>query len=90
MLFRSIYTSYTSIFKPQSFKTANGDYLDPVEGQSQEVGLKGEYFDGKLNTSISLFKIEQDGVGEKIDGVFVINTTESAYRAASGVESKGV
>lgn len=36
----SIYTSYTSIFKPQSFKTANGDYLDPVEGQSQEVGLK--------------------------------------------------
>ena len=86
----SIYTSYTSIFKPQSFKTANGDYLDPVEGQSQEVGLKGEYFDGKLNTSISLFKIEQDGVGEKIDGVFVINTTESAYRAASGVESKGV
>lgn len=86
----SIYTSYTSIFKPQSFKAANGDYLDPVEGQSQEVGLKGEYFDGKLNTSISLFKIEQDGVGEKIDGIFVINTTESAYRAASGVESKGV
>lgn len=86
----SVYTSYTSIFKPQSYRTENGDYLDPIEGKSSEIGLKGEYFDGKLNTSISLFKIEQDGVGEKIDGVFVLNTTESAYKAVSGVESEGI
>jgi outer membrane receptor for ferric coprogen and ferric-rhodotorulic acid len=86
----SIYTSYTSIFKPQNYKTQSGDYLDPIEGQSSEIGVKGEYFDGNLNTSISLFKIEQDGVGEKIDGVFVQNTTEQAYRSASGVESKGI
>ena len=65
----SIYTSYTSIFKPQNFKDASGNYLDPIDGKSYEAGIKGEYFDGRLNTAISIFRIEQDGVGEKIDGL---------------------
>lgn len=86
----SIYTSYTSIFKPQNFKDASGNYLDPIDGKSYEAGIKGEYFDGRLNTAISIFRIEQDGVGEKIDGVFVANTTEQAYKVAKGVVSKGV
>ena len=86
----SIYTSYTSIFKPQNFKDTSGNYLDPIEGKSYEAGIKGEYFDGRLNTAISIFRIEQDGVGEKIDGVFVANTTEQAYKVAKGVVSKGV
>ncbi|MFW2566503.1 TonB-dependent siderophore receptor [Aliarcobacter butzleri] len=86
----SIYTSYTSIFKPQNFKDASGNYLDPIDGKSYEAGIKGEYFDGRLNTAISIFRIEQDDVGEKIDGVFVANTTEQAYKVAKGVVSKGV
>ena len=86
----NIYTSYTSIFKPQNSRTESGNYLDPVEGASTEVGLKGSYFDDSLNASITLFKIEQDGVGEKIDGKFVLNTAEDAYRAVNGVESKGI
>ncbi|MFY4861018.1 TonB-dependent siderophore receptor [Aliarcobacter butzleri] len=86
----SIYTSYTSIFKPQNFKDASGNYLDPIDGKSYEAGIKGEYFDGRLNTAISIFRIEQNGVGEKIDGVFVANTTEQAYKVAKGVVSKGV
>ncbi|UXC28891.1 TonB-dependent siderophore receptor [Aliarcobacter butzleri] len=86
----SIYTSYTSIFKPQNFKDTSGNYLDPIDGKSYETGIKGEYFDGRLNTAISIFRIEQDGVGEKIDGVFVANTTEQAYKVAKGVVSKGV
>ncbi|MDN5078134.1 TonB-dependent siderophore receptor [Aliarcobacter butzleri] len=86
----SIYTSYTSIFKPQNFKDTSGNYLDPIDGKSYETGIKGEYFDGRLNAAISIFRIEQDGVGEKIDGVFVANTTEQAYKVAKGVVSKGV
>lgn len=86
----SVYASYTSIFKPQSLKTVSGDYLDPIEGKSYEAGIKGEYFDGHLNTAISVFRIEQDGVGEKIDGVFVKDSTEQAYKSAKGVVSKGV
>ena len=86
----SIYTSYTSIFKPQDKRTQSGDYLDPIEGKSAEVGIKGSYFDDTLNASITVFRIEQDGVGESIDGKFVLNTTDNAYRAVDGVVSKGI
>ena len=83
----SLYTSYTSIFNPQDKIDASGNYLDPVEGNSYEAGIKGEYFEGNLNASLSLFKIEQDGVSEKLDGVFVGGT--QAYKAVEGVTSKG-
>ena len=83
----SVYTSYTSIFKPQDKKSSSGDYLDPVEGNNYEVGLKSEYFEGDLNTSLTLFRIEQDGVGE--DTGNVNGSLESIYEAKDGVVSKG-
>ncbi|WP_418187182.1 TonB-dependent siderophore receptor [Aliarcobacter lanthieri] len=87
----SIYTSYTDIFKPQTSKDINGDYLDPIVGKNYEIGLKGEYFDKRLNTAISLFRIEQDNVAEKIEPEIKIpGTNESAYKAIDGVVSKGV
>jgi outer membrane receptor for ferric coprogen and ferric-rhodotorulic acid len=85
----SIYTSYTSIFNPQDEKTQSGNYLDPIEGKNYELGVKGEYFDGKLNTSLTLFRVEQDNVASVIDGVFVEGTSNPAYKAAEGVTSKG-
>lgn len=86
----SIYTSYTSIFNPQDDKDINGDYLDPIDGKSYETGIKGEYFDGALNTSISLFRIEQDGVAtDNPNGTFIPGTTTIASIASEGVTSKG-
>ena len=84
----SIYTSYTSIFKPQDGKDSSDSYLDPIEGKSYEVGVKGEYFGGNLNTSLSLFRIEQDGVGEDT-GRLNLATGDSIYEAKDGVTSKG-
>ncbi|MFF7065654.1 TonB-dependent siderophore receptor [Pseudomonas sp. NPDC008258] len=52
----SVYASYTSIFKPQSSKTVQGTFMDPTEGDSYEVGAKGEYYDGKLNLTAALFE----------------------------------
>ncbi|QKJ21844.1 TonB-dependent siderophore receptor [Poseidonibacter lekithochrous] len=86
----SVYTSYTSIFNPQNKQDVSGKYLDPIEGNSYEVGVKGEYFEGALNTSLSLFRIEQDKVGEK-DGSKKVSTNpkDDAYKSAEGVTSKG-
>lgn len=84
----SVYASYTSIFNPQKEEDKEGNFLDPIEGKSYEAGIKGEYFDGALNASLSVFRIEQDGVAEK-DGKQISNPTEDAYRAAEGVTSKG-
>jgi len=56
----SVYGSYTSIFKPQNgFYTVGGTLIAPVEGEQYEVGVKGEYLDGKVNASIALFQIDE-------------------------------
>ncbi|MEG1077986.1 MAG: TonB-dependent siderophore receptor [Pseudomonas sp.] len=84
----SVYTSYTSIYQPQSNKDANGATLDPVEGDSYEAGLKAAYFDGRLNASLAFFRIEQDNVAESIGSNPLTN--EGIYKATSGATTKGV
>jgi outer membrane receptor for ferric coprogen and ferric-rhodotorulic acid len=58
----SLFTSYTGIFKPQNSRDVNGRYLDPVDGNSVELGIKGEHFEGRLNTALTLFETRQDNV----------------------------
>lgn len=86
----STYASYTEIFQPQMLKDRNGSYLDPVDGKSYEVGVKGAWFDNRLNASVAVFRIEQDNVGQST-GEPVIGGTggETAYVAARGTVSRG-
>lgn len=86
----SAYASYTSIFRNQDYRDRNGSWLDPVEGDAYETGLKAEFFDGRLNASVALFKIMQDKLGQSDTGYLVPGTTTQAYYAAEGAESKGV
>ncbi|RBL65291.1 TonB-dependent siderophore receptor, partial [Pseudomonas sp. MWU13-2625] len=45
------YASYSSIFTPQgSYRTLDGASLKPLVGKSYEAGIKGEWFDGRLNS----------------------------------------
>lgn len=85
----SLYASYTSIFLPQNAKDINGKYIDPIEGKDYEAGIKGEYFEGRLNASLGVFKILQDNLAIKTDK-FIIGTKDSAYKAGKGIVSKGV
>lgn len=84
----SIYASYTDIFKPQSAKDINDKLLSPVLGKNYEIGIKGEYFDQRLNAGITLFRIEQDNVAE--DTGLINQAGNSIYEAKDGVTSKGV
>ncbi|MDH6333106.1 outer membrane receptor for ferric coprogen and ferric-rhodotorulic acid [Stenotrophomonas sp. 1278] len=85
----SAYTSYTEIFQPQTLKDRNGSYLDPVDGKSYEVGVKGAWFDNRLNASLAVFRIEQDNVGQITGEPVPGNQNEFAYRAARGTVSRG-
>ena len=87
----SVYTSYTDIFQPQDNKDKSGKRLDPREGNNYEIGIKGEYFDKELNTSLALFRIEEDNVAKNDpSGAFVPGTITVASIASKGVVSKGV
>lgn len=86
----TLYASYTEIFQPQNLQDRNGDFLDPIRGESTELGLKSLFFDGSLQTTVSLFSILQDDLGQP-DGNFPVPGIDNsqAYYAAEGAESKG-
>ncbi|MCE1117341.1 MULTISPECIES: TonB-dependent siderophore receptor [Pseudomonas] len=83
----SLYASYTKIFNPQSswVRDINNKPLDPMEGTGYEVGIKGSHFDGKLNSSVALFKIEQDNLAIWID-----TPGGNTYKSEQGTTTKGV
>ena len=83
----SAYASYTKIFNPQAMGVhdINGKALPPMEGKGYEVGLKGSFFDEQLNTSLALFKLEQDNLAIWID-----TPGGDTYRNEKGTTTKGV
>ncbi|MFJ5446578.1 TonB-dependent siderophore receptor [Methylobacillus methanolivorans] len=85
----SLYASYTKIFNPQSRLDRNGRYLDPEEGNSYEVGIKHAFYGGRLNTSLALFRVEQDNLAVR-DGSLLAPNGGVAYVAEQGTVSKGV
>lgn len=57
------YASYAQIFNPQYGSKAGpapGKGLPPVRGSNIEAGVKGELFDGKVNTAVALYRTVQD------------------------------
>lgn len=54
------YASYSDIFTPQgNYRSESGSALKPLVGQSYELGIKGAWFDGRLNSSFNLFRTIQ-------------------------------
>ncbi|TLF50619.1 TonB-dependent siderophore receptor [Halomonas urmiana] len=82
----SLYASYTEIFNPQTEMDRSGQYLDPIEGASYELGLKADVFDGGADAALAVFRTEQNHVAQP-DGR--VNGRE-AYKAADGITSEGV
>ena len=84
------YASYTNIFQPQMERDINAQPLPPIVGKAGELGVKGEFFGGLLNTSAAVFWIRQDNLaqatGQNIPGT---NPPEAAYAPSRGATSKG-
>ena len=86
----SVYASWTSIYKPQSLRDADGSTIEPREGDNYEVGLKSEFFDGRLNTSIAAYEVKQDNLAVLDEGKTVNNDgMTAAYKAVSGATTRG-
>ncbi len=85
----SAYASYSSIFEPQTSQDKNGDYLDPLEGNTYEAGLKGDFFDGALQASAAVYQIRQDNYAQRDGDNLVPGTITPAYYGVDGIESDG-
>lgn len=76
----TVYTAYTSIFQPQNYRDANNEFLDPVEGNNLEAGIKAELFERRLNLSAAVFRSKKDNVAE-IDDSVAPNSLPGAVQA---------
>ncbi|MEB3754035.1 TonB-dependent siderophore receptor [Acinetobacter sp. MD2(2019)] len=86
----SAYASYTDIFTPQSQQKQNGDVLNPITGQSYEVGIKGAWFDDTLNASLAVFKTKQKNLAIKDSDNLVQGVAGTqAYFEGTGRETQG-
>lgn len=85
----SLYASYTDIFTPQTAETSSGSKVEPIRGQSYETGLKGAWFDGRLNASAAYFRTKQENKAVT-DGAELTPTGAQAYTTGSGQETDGI
>ncbi|WP_330212620.1 TonB-dependent siderophore receptor [Pseudomonas sp. Z18(2022)] len=82
----STYASYTEIFQPHTeYTDRTGKMLDPNEGKNYELGIKGEFFGGRLNTSLAYFEVHEKN-RPLADTLF--NSIPGNDRAYVGTETK--
>lgn len=84
----SVYASYTEIFTPQTEVDINRNRLDPIDGVNYEIGLKSEFLDDRVNTTVAVFQTEQQNVAEAA-GSFPVSG-DPYYRGIDGLQSEGV
>ena len=82
----SAYASYSTIYKPQDKEGQNHRRLDPEQGSTYEIGLKGEWLDGKLGANLALYQGRKKNVAVKA-GKHPDDT--DYYRAADRVKNHG-
>ncbi|WP_156669174.1 TonB-dependent siderophore receptor [Shewanella sp. UCD-FRSSP16_17] len=85
----SAYASYTETFTSQTEKDINNSILKPVTGESSEIGLKSELFDGRLITTVAYFNVIQTNLATLDPDTAELPPTEQRYYGADGIESKG-
>ena len=83
------YASYTDIFMPESYnRDRNNKLLEPSEGKNYEGGIKGEFFNGRLNTSLAYFEVHQSNRSEPDAEYNAAPTNPSVGYASKGIEAK--
>ncbi len=79
----ALYGSYTRVFAPQSYwvQSADGQPLDPQEGQSYELGAKWDVTD-RLMATAAIYRTEQDNLA-------VYDQDTGFYEALKGITTTG-
>lgn len=81
------YASYSDIFQAQDQRDINGAFLKPMKGVNTEVGLKAEWLDRKLLTTLAVFGAKQQGLAT-IAGFDPV--AQQNYYEPKDVKSRGI
>ncbi|MFT3763664.1 MAG: TonB-dependent siderophore receptor [Pseudoxanthomonas sp.] len=81
------YVSYSDLYQPQDQVGADDRYLDPSKGVNYEAGVKADWLDKRLLTTLAVFKADQEGLATAT-GQY--NEFGQSIYAGVDVKSKGV
>ncbi|MET0293152.1 MAG: TonB-dependent siderophore receptor [Steroidobacteraceae bacterium] len=79
------YASYSDIYQPQDQYDINRIYLDPSKGVNYEAGVKGEWLDRRLLTTLAVFRAEQQGLATFAG----VDSNAQYYYSGQDVQSTG-
>ncbi|MFT3828458.1 MAG: TonB-dependent siderophore receptor [Opitutaceae bacterium] len=80
------YASYSDIFQAQDQRDINGRFLAPMKGVNAELGLKAEWLERRLLTTVAIFDAKQTGLATEagFDPV-----AQQSYYEPKDVKSRG-
>ena len=82
----SLYTSYSQSFAPNTEDTnSEGEPLEPEEGEGFEVGVKSEFLNGKLFTTLAYFNIDKENVASA-DPDDPFSSVATGKQSSQGIE----
>lgn len=55
----TVYALYDRTFVPQAGVTSSGDAIRPLRGVNREIGIKKNWFNGRWNSTLSLYRINR-------------------------------
>ena len=84
------YVNYSYIFLPQEQIDVNRAYLDPSKGVNYEIGIKAEWLDRRLLTTLAWFNARQEGLATSVGYNFDDPEDAYFYYEPVDVESRGV
>lgn len=82
----SVYSSYSNIFVPQTKKTADNQTLKPRQGNQFEAGIKANFLNQRLNTSLAVFQLNDQHRALRDDRY----PDDYYYLEAGQVRSRGI
>jgi iron complex outermembrane recepter protein len=58
----SLYTSYSQSFRPSIGRNPDNETFEPTRGTQYEVGVKADFLNGKLSTTLALYNLTKTNV----------------------------
>lgn len=82
-----VYADYVKTFNAANQgTTGTGDIPDPEKSREYEVGLKGEWLDGKLSANLAFFELTKSNVQTPLPAPFVDKVAVTGEQVSRGIE----
>ncbi|HRE83905.1 MAG TPA: TonB-dependent receptor [Opitutaceae bacterium] len=85
----SVFAGYGETYEPQTTVSFDGSRLDPVSGEGWEAGVKSEFNEGRLATTLSVFRNERIGIANRDFGREITTGTQPWFIPGGSEATEG-